>query len=157
MKLSNNEILILNKIFDGKEKELNETYMPVLAPKENYAKYRELVYYLNNLQRYELIQINSNKANKYYLYGGQMSEVYKNAAISAPFWNGINLTPKGIEYIENIRLSKLRKVCLYIKKKSILFFDKLVDNLIEAVVIFITGMFVGNIDRIVEFVKNIIK
>lgn len=157
MKLSDNEILILNKLLDGKEKELNETYLPVLAPKENYAKFRELVYYLDNLERYELVQINLNNSGKYYSYGGGMSEVYKNAATSAPFWTSVNLTPKGREYMEHFRLSKFEKVCLYINKKIALFFDKFIDNLIEVGIAFIIGIFVGNIDRIIEFVKNIIK
>lgn len=157
MKLSDSEILILNKLFDGSERELNKNYIPVIAPKENYAKYRELVYHLDNLERYELVKINYNSSGKYYSYGGRISEIYKNAAISAPYWTEIALASKGIEYIEDLRLSKLKKIFLYINKKIALFFDKLIDNLIEVGFAFITGVLVGNIDRIIELVKNIIK
>lgn len=150
MNVSDNELLILNKLFDGKEKELNESYKPVMAPKENSARYKEIVYHLNNLERNGFIQC----SGKYCLFNGRISEVYKNAAFTAPDWAKINLTPKGIEYIENIRMGKVKKIVMYFKGKMILFFDKLIDNLIEISVIFISGIIIGNIDRIIEFIKN---
>ena len=156
MKLDENELLILGNIYDGTERELNTTYKPTIAPNEREAKQKELVYYLDRLERNGLVEILKNDFGKYYLGCGGVSNTYKNDAYSCPDWTKINLSIKGEKYVENIRKSKREKLTDYITKKLTKSLDEIFDESLKYGIVFIIGVLFGNIGKIFNLIKDII-
>lgn len=162
MKLKENELLILSKLFDGTELQLNSTYTPTLDAGDIKAKYRELVFYLNNLKRYDLIDIDivedkNGKETKYYCSGGSINPIYKNAAISVPFWERIHINKNGISIVEQLRMTKFDKVKRFFKNQLVKLGEKISENLLSSLAIFLVGILVGNVGNIAKFVCNLFK
>lgn len=150
--MNKNELLILNKLYDGTENELNTTYIPQIDTTDEKAKYRELVYYLEELKDKKLIEI---KTKEYYTYGGQMNCKYKNAATSVPFWEHIKISQNGKLFINELRLSKFKKAKRASEKLFIKFVGKILDKLLTVFISFVVGLLVGNADRIKGFIWNL--
>lgn len=155
MNLNEKELEIINAIYDMRENDLDLNYVPNIAPNEEKAKYRELVFYLNKLEGYGLININRYDNGRFYPAGGWSSEIYKNAALAVPDWSRIRISLKGKVLIEENRMKKSKKIKRYFTIRIKAAFEKGMDDLVSYIMIFLFGVFVGNIDKVIEFIKNI--
>lgn len=153
MELSEQEKFILNGLYDGKTGEQISKEFPESLDIQN-NKAQEIVYYLDLLKDKKLIKI---KNDKYYLSGGMFSNKYKNNA-KIIFWDPINITVQGREYIEELRMTNLQKVKRFFKKRISNFLKAFEEGIINYLITFILGTITGiGIREIFSVIKRILK
>lgn len=163
MKLHEQELLILNSLHDGKENDLHKTFEPKLDKTDINAVQRELVYYIENLKRYGLVDIDvvydkkTCQPTKYYSVGGQMSQIYKNAACFGPFWERIHINKAGMDFVEEYRLTKCQKLKRYCKRILAKVGEKLTDELISSLALVIVGFIIAKIPELYNWGLRLIK
>lgn len=153
MELSEQEKFILNGLYDGKTGEQISREFPESLDIQN-NKAQEIVYYLDLLKDKKLIKIENDK---YYSSGGMFSNKYKNNA-KIIFWDSINITVEGREYIEEFRMTNLQKVKRFFKKRISNFLKAFEEGIINYLITFILGTVTGiGIREIFSVIKRILK